>query len=211
MFAAKGQDYDFSQLTARTYHEYGLTEGFSVGSSVAHAQQQVVGDDYAIYLDGIAQAEIFAQFALPADHTRASSIRLTGVFRTSTFVRGQRAMGQDAAIGLSWLEGVGNDRAFAEAEFGYRRSLGDDADQLRLHTTIGLKHRGGMLLARTFHTKGLFPKDPEGIDYDLGQLGISAVLPIRKRMKLEIGARTDLYTRGIDPGSTAFFSIWWGS
>lgn len=211
MFAADGPNYEFSQLTIRTRNEYGLAPRLHVGSVVGHAQQQVSGPNYDIYLDGINQAEVYAQYALPTDGRRVSALRMTGIFKTSTYVQRQRAMGQDAALGLSWLTGVGDEHFFAEADMGYRRSLGDDADQLRLEGTLGLKRGRAMLLVQSFHTKSVLPKDVDGVDYDLGQLSVSAVLPVRKRVRFEIGARADLYTRAIDPGMTAFFSIWWSS
>lgn len=201
----------FAQVLVRTYAERGLTDAVTIGGQLAHSEQEASGPGYEITASGVSEAELFATLAMGQRSRAVSAFRITGAFATSKSALGNRVMGQDAAIGPSWLLGIGSDRFFAEAETGYRRSLGGDADQLRFNAAAGLKRGEAILMAKTHHVRSVLPKDDDGLDFDLGQVALSAVLPLRPRLRVEVGGRADIYTRRTDPGAALFFSIWWTS
>lgn len=211
LFQAEADDRRFSQLLVRTYTERGITKGFGLGGQLAQSEQESAGPGYFITASGVSEAELFASIPVARIGRRVSSLRILGAFATTKTARGSRVMGQDAAIGASWLTGFGTDRVFAEAETGYRRSLGQDADQLRFDAAAGIKHGNAMLIAKTHHIKSVLEKDPNGLDFDQGQLALSAVFPLRPRIRFEVGGRADVYARGFDPGAAVFISFWWTS
>lgn len=208
-FQAESDDRQFSELISRSYSEYGLPNRLTVGAKLATAQHQTLAEDYTVSATGITEADVFLRYQLPGDGHVVSGVKLTGGFGTSKFAGSQRVMGQDAALAGSWLVGVGSDWAFAEAESGLRMSLGDDAHQMRVTATAGIKRGRAMLLARTFHALAITDPQPTGNDYDRSSVSLSAVLPLRKRVLFEFGGKTDLYSRNLDRGAAVFFSLWW--
>jgi len=208
-FRAEGNGTEFKQYVQRTYLEAGLLPYVSWGGQLARAQQESVGSDFVATASGISEAELFLNVHRRDGDRGFSAYRLTGAFATSQLVESDRVMGSDAAIELSWLKGIGGARAFAEAHTGYRTSLGADADLFRFDLTLGLKRGRSMLLAQSFNRASVVGAGPGGSEYDLGQLSLSAVLPLPRRFAFEVGGRVDTYANPIDPGSSFFFALWW--
>lgn len=207
-FSARAEDRSFQQVVLRTYRVRQLGEDVSIGGQLATAWQEAAGPGYLNDSTGISEAELFALFHAPRRGRLAMAGRLTTVFETSKFARGQRVLGQDAAIGISGIAGIGGKHFFAETDLQYRESFGDDADQIRHNLTAGLKGKVGMLLLQSFNTASLKSTGSGGTDYDLGQVALSYVAPVRENWSLQFGARQDVYGRNLDTGTAAFFSVW---
>ncbi|MEO1657419.1 MAG: hypothetical protein AAFR65_06830 [Pseudomonadota bacterium] len=208
-FEAEDQDEGFQQFVSRTFLIRGITETVSVGTVVAYADQQSYGPTFVDAQSGVSQAELFGQWHWAPRFGHAAALNLTGVFSTSQDIADGRAMGNDAALQMSTLRGWGNEHVFMEALLGYRRSLGSDRDQIRTDLTLGLKEGEAMLLLQSFTTESVLDGSERGADFDLTQVGLSAVLPLRKSLKIAFGARRDLSVRGIEPGQALFLSLWW--
>ncbi|NNU15911.1 hypothetical protein HK107_06190 [Parvularcula sp. ZS-1/3] len=207
-FSARAEARSFQQVVLRTYRVRQFGDDLSIGGQLASAWQEAAGPGYLNDSTGVSEAELFALFHAPRRGRVALAGRLTTIFGTSKFARGQRVMGQDAAIGIGGIAGVGSEHVFAETDIQYRESFGDDADQVRHNVTTGLKGRAGMVLLQSFNTVSLKSTGSGGTDYDLGQVAFSYVAPLREDWSLQIGARQDVYGRNLDTGTAAFFSIW---
>lgn len=199
----------FEQSVLRSYSEIAIGARSTFGFQLASAWQQASGPGYTNYASGISEAEIFALRHFRRPGGAAFAVRAMGVLGTSKFIDGSRVMGQDAAVAIGALAGHGNERLFGETEVQGRFSVGDDADQLRLNLTGGLKYKRFLLLLQSFNTRSFSSTARGGTDYDLGQISLSAVFPFPRNLSLELGGRQDIYTRNTDPGTTAFFSLWW--
>lgn len=208
-FEANAGQRRFEQMVLRSYSEIAAGTTATLGLQLASAWQEASGPGYTNLASGISEAEIFAIHHFARSGGRARAIKLTGILGTSKFIDDSRVMGQDAAIALSGLAGQGNERFFVDSEVQARMSLGDDADQLRVNITGGLKHKGAMLLVQSFNTKSFSATAQGGTDFDLGQVSVSAVVPLWRGIALELGGRQDIYTRNIDAGTTAFLAVWW--
>lgn len=208
-FEAEDQDTGFQQLVSRTYMIRGITERASFGSVVAFANQQSYGPGFVSTQAGFNQAELFGQWHWTPRAGHAAAINVTGVLSTSQDVADGRAMGNDAALQVSSLRGWGNEHLFVEAVLGYRRSLGSDRDQIRTDLTLGMKQGESMILLQSFTTESVMDGSDRGSDFDLTQIGLSAVLPLREGLKMALGGRYDISVRGIEPGQALFLSLWW--
>lgn len=208
-FEAEQQDSGFQQLISRTYFIRGISEHLGFGSVVAYANQLSYGPTSSTSQSGVSEAELFAQVHLNRRGSHATAFNLTGAFSTSQDIADSRAMGNDAALQFSTLRGWGNEQFFLEALFGYRRSLGSDRDQLRANLTLGVKEGDAMILLQSYTTESVMEGSSRGSDFDLTQIGLSAVLPVRQGLQVAFGGRRDLSVRGLDPGQALFFSLWW--
>lgn len=209
MFASRHGEQQFRQLVVRDYAEFGLGEALTIGGQLAAVTQEAQGPGYLERGTGTAEAEMFAILHQRRRGGRASGLRVTGGLGTAKFARGQRIIGQDSYLGVAYLHGVGSDRAFAILDAGVRASLGDDADQLRLGGRLGVKHRGAMVILESFNTVAISGPSGTGVDFDLGQISLSAVLPLRDALQVEIGGRIDTFTRNIGRGQSVFVAMWW--
>ncbi|MEM0930608.1 MAG: hypothetical protein AAGI89_15070 [Pseudomonadota bacterium] len=208
-FESEDQDEGFQQFISRTYLIRGVTERVSFGTVFAFADQQAYGPTFVETASGVSQAELFGQWHWTPRLGHAAGINLTGVFSTSQDIADGRAMGNDAALQLSALRGWGSEHLFVDTLFGYRRSLGSDRDQMRAELTLGVKEGDAMILLQSFTTESVMDGSDRGADFDLTQIGLSAVLPVRKSLKIAFGGRRDLSARNIEPGQALFLSLWW--
>ncbi|MEM1379976.1 MAG: hypothetical protein AAGH41_05040 [Pseudomonadota bacterium] len=199
---------EFSQLVVREYVELGLGDVLTLGGQVANMRFEAQGPGYHNIGTGVSEAELFASVHRPADGRLVSAWRATGGFPTAKFIRGQRAMGQDAFIGIDRLWGLGSERLFSVVEAGVRSSLGDDAVQLRVGAKIGFKRGRSMLIAESRNVIAVSEAHGQGNDFDLGQMSVSAVLPLTDHFQVELGGRADTYIRNIDRGQAVFFAVW---
>ena len=187
----------------------GISERASFGSVIAVANQQSYGPDFVSAQSGFSQAELFGQWHWAPSAGHAAAINVTGALSTSQDIDDGRAMGNDAALQVSTIRGWGNEHLFVEALLGYRRSLGSDRDQIRTDLTLGLKEGESMILLQSFTTESVMDGSDRGSDFDLTQISLSAVLPLRKSLKMALGGRYDISVRGIEPGQALFLSLWW--
>ncbi|MEM9838650.1 MAG: hypothetical protein AAF830_05785 [Pseudomonadota bacterium] len=208
-FASEAEDQRFAQVIFREYLELGLGDHLTFGGQFAGAMQESSGPGYAIDSTGTTEAELFILAHNERSGRTARAWRFSGGFPTAKFARGQRVMGQDSFLGIDRVVGYGGDRFFAVADGGGRISLGDDANQLRLSAKVGLKRGRAILLAESFNIVSVSEAQPTGTDFDLGQLSLSAVMPVTRTLQFEVGGRLDTYTRNINPGQAVFFSLWW--
>lgn len=232
-FWSRSNQQHFRQFVTRDYLELGLGDRLTLGGQLAAAVQESSGPGYTVIASGVSEAQLFAilhterkssqrrnddtdpdlgqdQHHRSERHRRdVHAWRLTGGVPTTKFNRGQRVMGHDAFVELSRLAGYGTKAFFAVADAGGRFSLGRDAHQLRVNGSLGFKRGEGLLLAQTFNTISLGEAEGAGTDFDLGQVSLSVVLPLRRRFKLEVGGRVDTYTRQVAPGQSLFFAMWW--
>ncbi|MEM6912597.1 MAG: hypothetical protein AAF511_01325 [Pseudomonadota bacterium] len=208
-FESEQQDSGFQQFISRTYVIRGISEHLSFGTVVAYANQFSYGPTFSSSQSGLSEAELFAQAYRKQRGNHATAFNLTGAFSTSQDIADSRAMGNDAALQFSTLRGWGNEQFFLEALLGYRRSLGSDRDQLRANLTLGLKEGDAMILLQSYTTESVMDGSERGADFDLTQIGLSAVLPVREGLKIAFGGRRDLSVRGLEPGQALFLSLWW--
>jgi len=207
-FWSDDDGHHFRQLTARDYLELGFGERLTAGGQLATVIQEAHGPGYLHQREGIAEADLFIIWHDDIDGQAVSGWQMSGGLPTAKFDQNGRVLGQDSYVGLARLFGVGHNWFFATASLGGRASLGNDAHQVRVDTSLGLKFREALFLAKMFNTVSVSEAQPSGTDFDLGQASVSAVLPLRKRTKLEVGARMDLYARSITPGRSLFFAVW---
>jgi hypothetical protein len=205
----------FEQSTLRNFAEVPIgryTIGYKTGYTFQRGLCLEVGpcgeQGWDNRASGFNEAELFV-----SKHTffgrSAFALRAAGILPTTKTAQSERQMGQDGAFELGGSLGTGRKNYFLDGYTGYRRSVGSDADQLRLDTTAGVRFGDKLLLAQTFTTRSLRNGGPKGLDFDLTQASLSFVLPLRQRMSLEVGGRADLQTRGFDKGRGAFFSLWY--
>lgn len=208
-FSSESGDQRFAQMVFREYLELGLGDRFTIGGQFAGAVQESTGPGYVVEGSGATEAELFVLRHGRQRGRTATAWRFEGGIPTAKFARGQRVMGQDSFVGVAHLIGLGGERFFAVADGGARLSLGNDADQLRLNGKVGLKRGRAILLVESFNIVSPTPAQPGGVDFDLGQLSVSAIMPVTRSLQVEVGGRVDTYTRNIARGQAFFFSLWW--
>ncbi|MCQ8185777.1 hypothetical protein [Parvularcula maris] len=204
---AEAEDRLFQQSVLRNYAEVPIGR-YSIGYKAGYAFQQAEGEDYLNQASGFNEAELFVSRHTTFDRS-AFALRGSWIIPTTKVARGQRQMGQDAAAEFGSSLGSSRGSLFAEGYLGYRRSFGMDADQFRADTVVGYHAGPLLLLAQTFTTRSLGGEEPGGLDFDLTQASVSAVMPVHGSLSLEIGGRADLAADGFDEGRSVFFSLWW--
>ena len=207
-FQASEDDRSFEQLSTRVYTEWAAAPGLTLGGKTSRAQQVSETPTQVTAASGINEAQLFASWHRVADG-RAWAWRLSGHLETEKFARDVRVAGQDAAIGFAGVTGWGGEGWFFEVDLEERWSLGIDADQLRMQTTAGKNVGPALLLAQTVVTESHTQTAAGGLNFDLGQASLSAIVDVTQKYALEFGGRHDLYGENIDKGSSVFVSIWY--
>jgi hypothetical protein len=202
-------DRRFRQIAFRNYGELGLPGPFTLGGQLSHVEQRFEQPGFVDNASGVADAELFLLTHRQIGETGAAALKLRGRFATSKTAGFTRLMGEDASVGASFLRGINLQCGFLQAEAGYLRSLGEDADRANLDLTWGQRFGPMTLLVQSFSTKSLLPKSEGGLDFDRHQLRASLLVPLRKKLRLELGGRADIATRGFDESRGAFLSLWW--
>ncbi|MEM9421365.1 MAG: hypothetical protein AAF986_02470 [Pseudomonadota bacterium] len=208
---SNADDRRFTQSTVQLYGEAGLPKKITVGGKIAYADQTIENPTLVDRPQGLTGAEVFLQRRLVQRGNSVLSTKATYAAPTkvtSALLDGKNTK-QDGAVELSGLYGWSAGSVFMGGDLGYRRSLGGDADQARLHLTLGHKGRSGrLILVDLYNTFSITNPSTTGLDYDLISLSPSIVIPGWRKSKLQIGAKIDLYGRNVDPGYGAFISIW---
>ena len=210
-FWSEREGHAFRQLTTREYLEIGVGPALTIGGQLASVTQLAEGPGYIHERDGIVEADLFVTLHTEGGGPNASAWQFSGGLPTAKFDDQARVMGQDSYVGLAHLAGLSHGPWFTTTQLGARYSLGDDADQIRWNLSAGVQSNRFMVLLQSFNTVAVTSPEPTGVDFDLSQLRLSAVVKIRPRWRVEWGARVDAYTRGVTPGQSLFFSLWWAT
>ena len=224
-FAASGGDEAagtarrFEQSSAELYAEYGVTGRVMAGAKLIYAWQGVEedrGPDRAgrrDRLDGLAEAEGFAQFQLRRWEGGALAVLATAsapVGTTSRLIEG-RSFDRAARVGAAVLAGFDTPGGFATVRAGPDLSLGADAHTLRVEGTIGRRLGGrSLLLGEAYLTQSLGGAGPDGVDYSVLRAGPSLILPVRGRVRMQLGGTFDVTGERVDLGASGFVAFWVG-
>ena len=223
-FAAEGGDAGegtarrFEQSSVEVYTEYGLNDTLMAGGKAIYAWQTVTeqatsGADEATRLDGFAEAEMFVQGQIARWEGGAVAVMATAAAPTRTSSRSQDGLAfeRDARAGAAVLAGWSRERAFATLRAGPDISLGDDAHTLRVEGTVGRRFgERTVLLGEAYWTQSLGGAAPGGVDFSVLRAGPSVVLPIRGRLRLQLGGTFDVAGEDVDLGASGFVAFWVG-
>lgn len=212
-YRAEDQGRRFEQTTLESYVEWGITDRWGVGGKLTHGFQSIETAKIADNRDGIVEANIFVQRHFTLGDGAAAAIQLLYDFDTTTRSIFDRSVAdrRDAGVQLSGLWGASDKHSFTTYRLGYRASLGDDSDLIKLDMTWG-HHTAPrqMLLFDLYTTFSANTAEADGQDYDLVTFAPSYVFPLTKRSRLQLGGRVDLWGDGLDTGNGGFLSFWWG-
>lgn len=203
----------FRQGAFELYSEHGFGGNWTLGGKTTSAYQEITAGEYQDERFGLTEAEVFVQRAIPTAENEALALRLAYGFPTgsrSLLYDGDEVDGRDAAIELGALWGYSEGKSFIATKTAGRASLGDDADEFRFDVTLG--HRAGerrLWLLDVYTTLSVTEAEQDnGTDYDLVSVAPSFVTPLSKHVRLQIGARADLWGDGLDTGTGAFLAVW---
>lgn len=209
----------FERLETDLYFEYGLTSSITLGGKTIYGSSRLRrGGENIETASGFSEFGGFAQYQFQRNDRDAASIRI-GASSPSSLDDGVRAEtasdGVDVDIAL--LYGRNLDIApfgvFVGLDAGYRRRLGDAADQVRLQADIGAKPgRRWMVLVQSFGEFSLSNETNGGADFDIVKINPSIVRrfgdPQTGRWSLQIGYSEEVAGRNVALGRKAFFSVW---
>ena len=204
----------FEQVTSETYLELGLTDRVMAGGKLTYAWQGT--EDPFVprdRLSGLAEAEAFVQAEAGRWDGGVVSVMATygAPSETSSLFLDERSFERDASAGLYGLVGLNVGPGFVSVRSGPQISLGRDANLWRTDVTLGRTfENGALLLLDAYDTTSMGGADPLGLDYEVTRLAPSLVLPVRGRIKIQLGATWDARGEGVDAGAGGFLALWVG-
>jgi len=205
---------DFKRLDSITYVEYGLTNDVTIGGKVVFGTSWLTRGTDIETATGFSEIEAFGQYQLFRSGQDAGAVRLT-LARPSNFSSGARAELQSDGmdVDLSILYGrnlhARRTKIFTAIDAGFRKRLGNAADQVRIQTTLGFEPSERFLfLVDTFATISLRNEDIGGADFDIVKIQPSALWRISNRWGLQVGVTEEITGRNITLGRTFFVGLW---
>lgn len=198
-------DLPFRKVIAKSYIEYGLVEGVTIGGEL----------DYAMRGDGAEEslASGFVRARLWKGDNDVLSAQIGGGYPVLSALAADnsaRDVTPDARIGLAYGRGLAwGAGAWAEAFLSFRKRFRSPADEIKLDLTLGYRPTEKIvLLAQAFGTLGLRNHDPFGANYDALKLSVSAGYKVTETRTLLLVLAQDALGRNIDLGTEVGFTIW---
>jgi hypothetical protein len=207
----KGQ---YRQLELAPYAEYGLTSRWTIG---AQPRLQAVFNNSGsstTSASGLAELNVFARYTVWRGDFDVVSLQGTvgtpGIAnRTSPQVANPNSEYELRALYGHSFEFGGGVSGFAASEFAGRARAGAPSDELHLDLTAGLRpHKDWLLLVQSFSTLGMRNNQPNGADYSVTKLQLSAVYSITPRWAVQFGAYTELAGRHVALGNAGLAALW---
>ncbi len=204
----------FERLDTNTYIEYGLTDSITIGGKVVYGTSWISRPTGMQSAAGFSEAQIFGQVGVFQTPSHVGSLRAS-VVRPSRFSAGARAELASSAydLELAALYGrniiTGSTKVFSAADVGFRKRLGDAADQIRANITIGVEPSARWLFLAEVHSEfSLKNESADGADFDVTRLQPSIVWRFHEHWSLQAGLSEEIVGRNIDLGRTFFLGIW---
>lgn len=205
---------NFERIDAQTYIEYGLTQNIMVGGKAIYGTSWLRRGHDIETANGFSELEAFGQLQIFRGIKSVGSARI-GLSRPSNFSSGARPALQSDGIDIdaSFLYGrnltSGKFKLFSTLEAGFRKRTGDAADQIRLHSTLGLEPGDRWLvLVESFSTTSLGNNENGGADFDIVKIQPSILWRLSPRFGFQLGATQEVTGRNIALGRSFFFGIW---
>lgn len=202
------------RIESNLYAEIGVGAGFMVGGKFAYADVTVMNDTGAFRFNGISEFEAFAQKTFWKRPRDILAVKVSGA--------GLRRIENGDADGLS-RDGIDLEtrllygrtirrapfKTFSTLEAGYRKRLGDNADEWRADALIGIEPaKRWLLLGEASASFSAGNARNTGADFDVVRLRPSAVYILSDRWALRATATFDVSTRNLTPGRTLSLGIW---
>ena len=198
----------YEETTVALYGEYGVAEGVTLGGAVETVQPL----DAPIGFEGDLTLSAFAQARLregEAGDPLSAAIGVELPFGDPLIAQSP----DDPALDLRLLYGRGFGTrwggAFVDLQGAVRLRFGEDADELRVDATAGLRPAARWLvMLQSFATLGLRNAEPGGDDYDVLKLAPSVGYELVEDVTVLIGLEREVAGRGVALGSRARLAVW---
>ena len=198
----------YEEATVALYGEYGVAEAITVGGA-AEAVQPL---DAPIGFEGEVTLSAFAQARLregAAGDPLSASIGVELPFGDPLIAQNP----DDPALDLRLLYGrgfgTGWGGAFVDLQGAVRLRFGEDADELRLDATAGLRPaERWLVMLQSFATLGLRNADPGGDDFDVLKIAPSLGYELVEDVTVLIGLEREVAGRDVDLGTRARLAVW---
>ena len=205
---------NYERIDAQTYVEYGLTQNIMVGGKAIYGTSWLRRGNDVQTAAGFSEIEAFGQLQVFRKGKSAGSARI-GLSRPSNFSSGARPALQSDGIDIdaAFLYGrnltSGNIKLFSTLEAGFRKRTGSAADQISLHSTLGMEPgKRWLVLVESFSITSLGNNESGGADFDIVKIQPSILWRLSPRLGLQLGATQEVTGRNIDLGRSFFFGIW---
>jgi hypothetical protein len=199
----------YEEVTGAIYAEYGFTETLTFGGQIEAIQP--VGSSNN--LDGEFKLSAFArqrihvgelgdpvslQFGIEAPFTDDAMIPQES---------GDVGLDFRALYGRGFGTPFGN--AFYDLQGAVRLRLGDDADEVRVDLTTGIRPaENWLLLLQSFSTIGLSNEEPGGDDFSVTSIAPSVGYELGDGITLVVGAEREIAGRNVDLGTRFKVGVW---
>ncbi len=204
----------FSRIDNSTYAEYGLFPRTAIGAKVNYGTSWTNDPNGAATASGFTEIEAFAQRRLWRGRNDVVSLRLGAIApaRAGSGVRNSIATnGVDVELRALYGRNIALRpvKLFVSAEAGFRKNLGDGADEIRADLTIGAEpSKRLLLLLESFSTVSARNETNGGSDYDIYKAQASVVWRASRRFRLQAGYNRELEGRNVALGETYVFGFW---
>jgi hypothetical protein len=201
----------YEETTLDLYVEYGLRDWLTLGGAAEIKRPVGASGD----LDGETTLAGFAQARL-REGAAGDPLSLQLGLRAPL---GDVAAGAPPQIESDWAAEIrllygrgfateGGD-AFLDAQGAFRLNRGDDADELRLDLTAGLRPAPRWLvMVQSLNTVGLRNADRSGDDFDVYKLAPAVGYEIGWGATLLLSVEREIAGRNIDRGTRAKLAVW---
>ncbi|MHA7870910.1 MAG: hypothetical protein ACX939_01030 [Hyphococcus sp.] len=207
-------DSQFERLEANLYSEFGVTDHIMIGGKAIYGTSWLTRGGVTETSTGFSEIETFGQYQVLRSNTHAAAARVAVVIPAG-FESGVRpALQADSVdVDIAALYGrnllTQNVKVFSTLEVGYRRRIGDPADQIRLQSALGIEPRNDLLfLIDAFVTLSLRNERPGGADFDVVKIQPSLLWRFSRRFGVQAGVTEEVAGRNIDLGRTVFLGLW---
>lgn len=204
----------YTRINSDTYLEFGLTPAWMLGGRVSYGTSISDSAAGSITDSGLNEAELYLQRQLLRGAHSATSLKLSGSRSGSLSTDAQSgAPTPNMEFEIRALHGrdivLKPFKIFATTEVAYRRRIGGDADQIRADALVGIEPGSRfMFLLEAQSIISLRNEDRGFADFDLYKGQASVIWRKSRRWSFAAGARKELATRNIAPGTSLFLGVW---
>lgn len=204
----------FQRLESNNYFEYGLTESVTIGGKAIYGTTWLNNAAVSQSQSGFSELEGFGQYQILRSNKHAVSIRVAAATPVQ-LQSGARTSLMGKGVDLDFSALYGRDllfkpvKIFTAAELGYRKNIGENADQIRTQITFGIEpHRRVLVLVEAFGTMSMQNHQKDGADFDIVKLQPSLVIKATERWSIQAGLNREVAGRNLELGRTFFIGLW---
>ncbi len=211
----------FRQIASQTYGELGLGHRFTLIGNFIYTDQYSDQREDPFAARGWAERSLAIQRQIRPNHPDRWAIKL-GFIANANLQRygpagfsNQQARDEAIDFGLLWGRNFGDEKKhFIAIENSLRKSLGADADQLKVDIAIGYTLTPRLTFnAKSYNSFAVSNPAPIaplkfGNDYDSFQLQISAQYKLTTRYHFELALLDEYAGRNIAEGRAISLSLW---